>query len=195
MQSRELRDLLTSRDREIFSATLNAITEHFERWPRQARANIKLFDDNFRPGYESCLFRDYRECAEVLRIIGYLKALGLAPDQIRLVCYAKRCGRDLDDGSKIVATWVKRLNTGWRKLFDEDLEPGRIVVHRRTNPKSDAARRYLAVVPVFPSGKLIRAAKGFSGAVRFAARWLAVVDKRKQQSHNGESTTPQEERL
>jgi len=191
VQPCELRNLLTSHDREIFLATLDAITEHLKRWPRQARENIKLFDENFRSGYESCFFRGYAESADTLRIIGYFKALGLAPDQIRIVIYSKRCGRDHDDGSVIVAAWSQRLNKGWRKLFGEDLKPGRVVVHRRGNVNSEAARKYLSVVPVFPNGKLIRASKGFSGAVRFAARWLAVVDQRTQQSQRDKSTAPQ----
>ncbi len=179
MQPRELRELLTSHDREIFSSTLDAMTTHFVRWPRQARASIKLCDETFRSGYDGCLFTTYSESAYALRIIGYLKMLGLGSEQIRLVSYAKCCGRDLDDGSEIVATWAKRLNEGWKKLFGEDLEPDQIAVHRRSNIKSDAARKYLALAPVFPGGSLVRTSKGFWGAIRFASRWLAVADERK----------------
>lgn len=192
MQPRELSDLLTRRDKEVFSKTLNAITAHFGRWPRQTRANLRILSKYFRPGFDGCLFRTYSESRDALRIIGSLKAFGVAPDQIRLACYTKRIGCDPDDGSEIIEAWAKRLHEGWKNLFGEDLKPDRIVVHRRSNPRSDAARRYLVIAPVFPSGSLLRTSKGYWGAVLFAARWFEAADERQRAKQKGKRLAIQE---
>jgi hypothetical protein len=180
MQPRELSNLLTRRDREIFSSTLNAIAALFEARPTQARASLKILSKFYRSGFDGCLFRRYAESTDALRVIRALNALGVAPDHIRLACYAKPIARDPDDASEIIEAWAKRLEEGWKNLFGETFRPSRIALHRRPNPKSNAGRKYLAVSPVFPSGTLNRTSKGFWGAVLFAARWFEAVEERQR---------------
>ncbi len=123
---------------------------------------------SYWPSYDAPIFKGFEYSAPAKRVLKLLQALKVP--QIRVVCFAA-------SDSAVTARWERLL--GWPKQ--------RMSFRRPPNSASAAARRWIAIEPLFPSlreggAASFRASKGFPLLVRYAAQ--VVLLRRRAKSPN-----------
>lgn len=118
---------------------------------------------SYWPSYGAAIFRGFQYAAPAKHVLKLLQALKVP--QIRVVCFAA-------PDSAIAARWERLL--GWPRQ--------RMNFRRPSNGASPAARRWLAIEPLFPAvskseAVALKAAKGFPLLVRYAAQ-VVLLERR-----------------
>ena len=133
---------------------------------------------SYWPSYDAPIFKGFQFAAQAKRVLRLLQALKVP--QIRVVCFAA-------PDSAVAARWERLL--GWPRQ--------RMCFRRPSNRASPAARRWIAIEPLFPTpGKGIwgvKAASGFQLLVRYAAQVILLERRATSANPNEPRNVEQDE--
>ena len=170
---------LSRRDRAVVDEFAARLGELHRLNPAKVEKCLIDYARSYWPSYDAPIFKGFESSISAKRVIRLLQALKVP--LIRVVCFAP-------PDSAVAARWERLL--GWPRQ--------RMSFRRPPNGASAAARRWIAIEPIFPvlregCAARFRASKGFPLLVRYAAQVILLERQATRATPNEPGDVEQDE--